>query len=168
MLLSSAAVAAVLLRPCCHGPVLTTPLHPRPQVENFACSLSNVYTFGPTFRAENSNTARHLAEFWMIEPVRLHWYGTWHSLKRWKEPADAPSDYWDNVVSCGMAAFTSDMLAAAAACNHDQGAGGILLAWLQCTNPRHTRLRQGTASACRPDACLLPLHQDICLFSSAS
>jgi asparaginyl-tRNA synthetase len=38
------------------------------QVENFACSLSNVYTFGPTFRAENSNTTRHLAEFWMIEP----------------------------------------------------------------------------------------------------
>ena len=30
--------------------------------------LSKVYTFGPTFRAENSNTTRHLAEFWMIEP----------------------------------------------------------------------------------------------------
>jgi asparaginyl-tRNA synthetase len=37
-------------------------------VESFACALSDVYTFGPTFRAENSNTARHLAEFWMIEP----------------------------------------------------------------------------------------------------
>ncbi len=37
-------------------------------VEAYACALSNVYTFGPTFRAENSNTARHLAEFWMIEP----------------------------------------------------------------------------------------------------
>jgi asparaginyl-tRNA synthetase len=37
-------------------------------VETYACALSNVYTFGPTFRAENSNTARHLAEFWMIEP----------------------------------------------------------------------------------------------------
>lgn len=34
----------------------------------YACALGNVYTFGPTFRAENSNTARHLAEFWMIEP----------------------------------------------------------------------------------------------------
>merc|ERR1719331_81590 len=37
-------------------------------VENFACALSNVYTFGPTFRAENSHTSRHLAEFWMVEP----------------------------------------------------------------------------------------------------
>lgn len=37
-------------------------------VENYACALSQVYTFGPTFRAENSNTPRHLAEFWMIEP----------------------------------------------------------------------------------------------------
>ncbi len=37
-------------------------------VENYACALGNVYTFGPTFRAEHSNTTRHLAEFWMIEP----------------------------------------------------------------------------------------------------
>ena len=36
--------------------------------EAYALALSDVYTFGPTFRAENSNTARHLAEFWMIEP----------------------------------------------------------------------------------------------------
>lgn len=36
--------------------------------EAFACALSNIYTFGPTFRAENSNTSRHAAEFWMIEP----------------------------------------------------------------------------------------------------
>ena len=36
--------------------------------ETYACSLGNVYTFGPTFRAENSNTRRHLSEFWMIEP----------------------------------------------------------------------------------------------------
>ncbi len=36
--------------------------------ESYACALSKVYTFGPTFRAENSNTYRHLAEFWMIEP----------------------------------------------------------------------------------------------------
>ncbi len=37
-------------------------------VEAFACGLSQVYTFGPTFRAENSHTTRHLSEFWMIEP----------------------------------------------------------------------------------------------------
>lgn len=37
-------------------------------VETYACALSKVYTFSPTFRAENSNTSRHLAEFWMVEP----------------------------------------------------------------------------------------------------
>ncbi|MBA4158173.1 MAG: asparagine--tRNA ligase [Gemmatimonadetes bacterium] len=37
-------------------------------VEAYCLALSNVYTFGPTFRAENSNTTRHLAEFWMVEP----------------------------------------------------------------------------------------------------
>ena len=36
--------------------------------ETHACGLGRVYTFGPTFRAENSNTSRHLAEFWMVEP----------------------------------------------------------------------------------------------------
>jgi len=36
--------------------------------EYFACAFGSIYTFGPTFRAENSNTTRHLAEFWMIEP----------------------------------------------------------------------------------------------------
>ncbi len=36
--------------------------------ENYATALGKIYTFGPTFRAENSNTSRHLAEFWMVEP----------------------------------------------------------------------------------------------------
>src|SRR5437660_505761 len=38
------------------------------EAEAFACALTKVYTFGPTFRAENSNTSRHANEFWMIEP----------------------------------------------------------------------------------------------------
>ena len=38
------------------------------EAEAYACSMGNVYTFGPTFRAENSHTSRHLAEFWMVEP----------------------------------------------------------------------------------------------------
>jgi len=38
------------------------------EAETYACAFSRVYTFGPTFRAENSNTTRHLAEFWMVEP----------------------------------------------------------------------------------------------------
>src|SRR5437660_1678764 len=38
------------------------------EAEIFACALGKIYTFGPTFRAENSNTSRHLSEFWMVEP----------------------------------------------------------------------------------------------------
>ena len=38
------------------------------ELESYCLALSKVYTFGPTFRAENSNTSRHLAEFWMVEP----------------------------------------------------------------------------------------------------
>jgi asparaginyl-tRNA synthetase len=38
------------------------------EAEIMAMAFTNVYTFGPTFRAENSNTSRHLAEFWMVEP----------------------------------------------------------------------------------------------------
>ena len=37
-------------------------------LESYSMALSDVYTFGPTFRAEHSHTSRHLAEFWMIEP----------------------------------------------------------------------------------------------------
>jgi asparaginyl-tRNA synthetase len=38
------------------------------ELETYCCAMSRVYTFGPTFRAENSNTTRHLSEFWMVEP----------------------------------------------------------------------------------------------------
>jgi len=40
--------------------------------EAAACAIGRVYSFGPTFRAENSNTPRHLAEFWMLEPEAMH------------------------------------------------------------------------------------------------
>lgn len=52
--------------------------------EAFACALSDVYTFGPTFRAENSNTSRHVAEFWMIEPEMA-----FADLKKDREVAEA-------------------------------------------------------------------------------
>ena len=65
-------------RRCCNGKIdYTQDFFGKPayltvsgqlQGEIFACGLGKVYTFGPTFRAENSNTTRHLAEFWMIEP----------------------------------------------------------------------------------------------------
>lgn len=64
-------------RRACLGPLRWPPPHPPThpptpgplaQGEYYACALSNIYTFGPTFRAENSHTSRHLAEFWMIEP----------------------------------------------------------------------------------------------------
>ncbi len=47
-------------------------------VEAYCLALSKVYTFGPTFRAENSNTSRHLAEFWMVEPELA--FGTLHDI----------------------------------------------------------------------------------------
>src|SRR5262249_23858376 len=50
-----------------HKPALLT-VSGQLEAEIYACALGKVYTFGPTFRAENSNTSRHLAEFWMVEP----------------------------------------------------------------------------------------------------
>ena len=50
-------------------------------LETYACALSKVYTFGPTFRAENSNTSRHLAEFWMVEPEIA--FATLEEAKKW-------------------------------------------------------------------------------------
>ncbi|APR85258.1 Asparaginyl-tRNA synthetase [Minicystis rosea] len=64
------------------------------QGEIFALALGKVYTFGPTFRAENSNTPRHLAEFWMIEPemafVEIH------------ENADIAEDFLKSVVRMAL------------------------------------------------------------------
>jgi asparaginyl-tRNA synthetase len=48
--------------------------------ETYALALSEIYTFGPTFRAENSNTTRHLAEFWMIEP-EMAFYDIFDSMQ---------------------------------------------------------------------------------------
>ncbi|KAF9611310.1 hypothetical protein IFM89_029748 [Coptis chinensis] len=63
------------------------------QVETFSCALSNVYTFGPTFRAEHSHTSRHLAEFWMVEPEIA-----FADLEGFLQPdmwGVVPSDRWD-------------------------------------------------------------------------
>ncbi|UDG79731.1 asparagine--tRNA ligase [Candidatus Steffania adelgidicola] len=51
--------------------------------ESYACALSKIYTFGPIFRAENSNTTRHLAEFWMVEPEVA--FGTLEDIARLSE-----------------------------------------------------------------------------------
>ncbi len=59
--------------------------------ELFATSLSKIYTFGPTFRAENSNTPRHLAEFWMVEPEMA-----FHDLK---DDADLAEEFLKNIIS---------------------------------------------------------------------
>ena len=56
---ATAATAAVIVAGAVSGQL---------EAEIYATALGKVYTFGPTFRAENSNTSRHLAEFWMIEP----------------------------------------------------------------------------------------------------
>ena len=48
--------------------------------ETFACALGRIYTFGPTFRAENSNTTRHLAEFWMVEP-EMAFFDLWDNME---------------------------------------------------------------------------------------
>ncbi len=50
------------------------------EAETFACGLGKTYTFGPTFRAENSNTPRHLAEFWMVEPEAA-FFDLWDNME---------------------------------------------------------------------------------------
>jgi len=53
----------------------------RLNIEAYCLALTKVYTFGPTFRAENSNTSRHLAEFWMIEPEIA--FGASPTMRHW-------------------------------------------------------------------------------------
>jgi len=61
------------------------------EAEAYAMGLGKVYTFGPTFRAENSNTSRHLAEFWMIEP-EMAFYDL-------KDNMDLAEDFIKNIIS---------------------------------------------------------------------
>ena len=70
-------------------------------VETYACALSKVYTFGPTFRAENSNTSRHLAEFWMIEPEL--------AFADLDDNADLAEDFLKHVIDHVLQQFPDDM-----------------------------------------------------------
>lgn len=69
--------------------------------EIYACALSDVYTFGPTFRAENSNTSRHLAEFWMIEPEM--------AFADLKDNMDCAEDYLRYLVSYALEHCQEDL-----------------------------------------------------------
>src|SRR5579871_6005357 len=70
-------------------------------VESYCLALSKVYTFGPTFRAENSNTSRHLAEFWMIEP-EIAFAGL-------KEDADLAEDLLKTILGAVLEERPDDM-----------------------------------------------------------
>lgn len=70
-------------------------------VESFCLALSRVYTFGPTFRAENSNTSRHLAEFWMVEPEI--------AFASLKENADLAEDFLKCVFTSIIKAVPEDI-----------------------------------------------------------
>ncbi len=70
-------------------------------VESYCCSLNKVYTFGPTFRAENSNTSRHLAEFWMIEPEI--------AFADLSDNAALAEDFLKHVLSATLKAVPDDM-----------------------------------------------------------
>ncbi|MCH9812135.1 asparagine--tRNA ligase [bacterium] len=69
--------------------------------EAYAQALTDIYTFGPTFRAENSNTSRHLAEFWMIEPEM--------AFADLETVMDLAEDYLKYLVSYAMTKCTSDI-----------------------------------------------------------
>ena len=71
------------------------------EAETYAMALGKVYTFGPTFRAENSNTSRHLAEFWMIEPE-----GAFYDLD---QNMDLAEDFINYVVSYALKHCKGDL-----------------------------------------------------------
>ncbi len=71
------------------------------EAEVFALALGNVYTFGPTFRAEDSNTSRHLAEFWMIEP-EMAFYDL-------KENIDLAEEFIKGILASVLENCTDDM-----------------------------------------------------------
>jgi asparaginyl-tRNA synthetase len=71
------------------------------EAEVFALALGNVYTFGPTFRAEDSNTSRHLAEFWMIEP-EMAFYDL-------KENLDLAEEFIRSILASVLENCTDDM-----------------------------------------------------------
>lgn len=72
------------------------------EAETYAMALGSVYTFGPTFRAENSNTSRHLAEFWMIEPEV--------AFIKLDQDMDLAEDFIKNVINYTLEKCQDDLL----------------------------------------------------------
>ena len=80
--------------------------------ETYAMAFGNIYTFGPTFRAENSNTARHAAEFWMIEPeiafadlsdcMKLAWDMIRHIIRHVLKTCPFEIEFFNNFVDKGL------------------------------------------------------------------
>ena len=80
--------------------------------ETYAMAFGSIYTFGPTFRAENSNTARHAAEFWMIEPeiafadlndnMQLAWDMIKHIINHVMDNCDAELQFFNQFVDKGL------------------------------------------------------------------
>ncbi|MDD2600158.1 MAG: asparagine--tRNA ligase [Kiritimatiellae bacterium] len=69
--------------------------------EAYACALGDIYTFGPTFRAENSNTRRHLSEFWMVEPEM--------AFAELSDDADLAQDFLQHLFSAVLQHCGSDL-----------------------------------------------------------
>ncbi len=117
-------------------------------VEAYCLALSKVYTFGPTFRAENSNTARHLAEFWMIEPEL--------AFAALKDDADLAEDFLKYVLNAALTERRDDLeFFASSAFN--SASRSRFSAWTTRTRSRFCRARRRSSSSrssgawtCRP------------------